>query len=124
MRLIDWKDHANDGIKYYSGTAKYTKKFDLPAEISLKDKPIYLDLGDVKDMAEVRLNGLNLGVLWCKPFRVNISQALKSGSNILEIKVVNRWSNRLLGDRLKGEHFTGGNASHAGTLFHPACLVQ
>ena len=76
-RLTDWKDHANNGIKYYSGTATYTKTFDLPADLRGGNKPIYLDLGHVKDMAEVTLNGTNLGVVWCEPFQLEISSAVK-----------------------------------------------
>ncbi len=59
---------------------------------------IYLDLGEVRNVAEVRLNGKSLGVLWTKPFRVEITGAVKSGKNDLEIDIVNLWPNRLIGD--------------------------
>lgn len=116
-RVTDWKDHENNGIKYYSGTASYTRTFDLPEGLQAGKQSIYLDLGDVKDMAEVTLNGTRLGVLWCEPFQLNISSVVKNSGNILKIDVANKWSNRLLGDEVLKEKFTTGNASHAPTLF-------
>jgi hypothetical protein len=97
--LVDWTERNEDGIKYYSGKATYAKSFDL--NISSLPNPkarIYLDLGEVRNVAEVRLNGTTLGVLWTKPFRVEITGALKSGNNELEIDIVNLWPNRLIGD--------------------------
>jgi hypothetical protein len=120
--LTDWKDHANNGIKYYSGTANYTKTFDLPTGLRGSKAPIYLDLGEVKDMAEVTLNGSKLGVVWCKPFQLEISKAVKNSGNVLRIKVVNKWSNRLLGDKVLKQKYTTGNASHAPTLFSSGLL--
>ena len=121
-RLTDWKDHENNGIKYYSGTASYTKTFDLPDGLRGGKKAIYLDLGDVKDMAEVTLNGTRLGVLWCEPFQLDISSVVKNSGNILKINVANKWSNRLLGDEVLKEKYTTGNASHAPTLFPSGLL--
>jgi hypothetical protein len=93
--LVDWTQRPEDGIKYYSGKATYVKSFDLTAN---PGSGIFLDLGEVCNVAEVRLNGKPLGVLWTKPFRVEITQALKSGNNDLEIDIVNLWPNRLIGD--------------------------
>ena len=121
-RLTDWKDHENNGIKYYSGTASYTKTFDLPDGLRGSKQSIYLDLGDVKDMAEVSLNGSRLGVLWCEPFQLDISSVVKNSGNILKINVVNKWSNRLLGDEVLKEEYTTGNASHVPTLFSSGLL--
>ena len=67
----------------------------------LVDKDYYIDLGVVRDIARVKLNGEALGVIWCAPWRMNISAALKEGTNELEIEVANRWINRLLGDSQK-----------------------
>ena len=94
--LTDWTGRLEEGIKYYSGKAAYRKEFDLPA----KDRPrrIYLALGKVKDLAEVRLNGRNLGVVWCEPWRIEITEAVRTGDNELEIVVANEWVNRLIGD--------------------------
>jgi len=94
-QLTDWSKHSNEGIKYYSGTAVYHQTFDLSAP---KSKRMYLDLGTVKIMARVRLNGKDLGVVWTHPWQVDITQSVKSKGNQLEIEVVNLWPNRLIGD--------------------------
>jgi len=113
-RLIDWTTHPDNGVKYYSGTGAYTKSFDLPAKLKGGGKPVYLDLGEVQDMAEVTLNGVNLGVVWCKPFQVEITGAVKDAGNNLKVAAVNRWSNRMLGDKVLSEDYMlRSNASHA-----------
>ncbi|MDR3268499.1 MAG: glycosyl hydrolase [Tannerella sp.] len=94
-QLTDWSQHADTGIKYYSGTAVYRQTFDLPDR---KDKTLLLDLGKVKNMARVRLNGKDLGVVWTAPWQVNITDAAMEKGNQLEIEVVNLWANRLIGD--------------------------
>ncbi len=93
--LQDWTKHEKRGVKYYSGIATYRKTFHLD---KLEDKSYYIDLGVVRDMARVKLNGEDIGVIWCAPWRINISSALQEGENVLEIEVANRWINRLLGD--------------------------
>ncbi|MBN1795949.1 MAG: discoidin domain-containing protein [Sedimentisphaerales bacterium] len=97
--LTDWAKHPNTGIKYYSGKAMYKKTFAF-SQVA-KDKRYWLDLGDVEDIgiAAVRLNGNDIGVLWTKPFRTEITAALKNGDNQLEVDVINSWRNRLVGDR-------------------------
>ncbi|GAB1454176.1 hypothetical protein MASR2M47_42320 [Draconibacterium sp.] len=94
--LQDWTSHEMRGIKYYSGIATYKKTIEID---KLTDKSYYIDLGVVNDMARVKLNGKDIGVIWCAPWRIDISDALKEGKNELEIEVANRWINRLLGDR-------------------------
>ena len=94
--LQDWSARPELGIKYYSGIATYRKTVKL-AEIP-KGKMV-LDLGVVHDMARVKLNGKDLGVVWCAPWRVEVTGAIKAGDNPLEIEVVNRWANRLIGDK-------------------------
>jgi len=96
--LQDWTKRAERGIKYYSGIAVYRKSFELPTR-DTRHAAAYLDLGTVHDIARVRLNGKDLGVVWCAPWRVDIGDAVKPGTNQLEIEVANRWPNRLLGDR-------------------------
>ncbi len=98
--LQDWTQHEMRGIKYYSGIAKYTKKFTLE-DLQSKSGTLYLDLGEVHDMARIILNGKNLGVVWCAPWRMDVAEAIVEGENTLEIEVANRWMNRLLGDRLE-----------------------
>jgi hypothetical protein len=97
-RLDDWAQRPEDGIRYYSGTAVYRKTFDLPAALSSKRDRLYLELGTVHEFADVRLNGKELGIVWCPPWRVDITDAVKQAGNQLEIKVVNLWPNRLIGD--------------------------
>ncbi|HEX2099044.1 MAG TPA: glycosyl hydrolase, partial [Candidatus Synoicihabitans sp.] len=90
--LIDWTTHADAGIRYYSGTAVYRKTFDAAAGAST------LDLGRVRELAHVRLNGRSLGVLWAPPFQVEVAELLQPTGNVLEIEVVNFWANRVIGD--------------------------
>jgi hypothetical protein len=113
-RLEDWTKRPEEGIKYYSGTATYRKTFDLPRTLSQARSKILLDLGEMKNLAEVRLNDKDLGVLWTKPFRVDITEALQSTGNVLEIDVVNLWTNRLIGDAAlpPEKRFTQSDASH------------
>jgi hypothetical protein len=92
--LTDWTKRDEPGIRYYSGSAVYQKEFDWAA----REGRLFLDLGLVKNLAEVRMNGKDLGVLWKPPFRVEITGALQSGKNQLEVRVTNLWPNRLIGD--------------------------
>jgi hypothetical protein len=96
--LVSWTEHADPGVKHFSGTATYVHEFELPAAASGANRLFYLDLGRVKNLAEVTLNGKDLGVLWKPPFRVNVTGALQPGTNRLEIRVTNLWPNRLIGD--------------------------
>ncbi len=99
-RLASWTTRPEEGIKHYSGTATYVTRFDLEKTPGTGGQRLALDLGEVKELAEVRLNGKSLGVLWAIPFRVDITDALKAGENQLEIDVVNFWPNRIIGDDL------------------------
>ncbi len=96
-RLADWTQRPEEGIKYYSGKATYHRTFDLP-ESTRGNKRLYLDLGAVKNVAEVRLNGKDLGVVWTAPWRVEITSAVRTTGNELQIDIVNLWPNRLIGD--------------------------
>lgn len=96
--LQDWSQSSNDGIKYYSGTAVYHQSFNYSQSLQ---KPVYLDLGKVKNIAKVWLNGKDLGVIWTNPWEVEITDAIKEGDNELRIEVTNLWPNRLIGDELK-----------------------
>ncbi len=95
--LQSWTENADAGIKYFSGTARYQNTFSLPK--IAKGAKIELDLGAVKNLAEVIVNGKNMGTLWKTPFRIDVSAAVKAGENSLEIKVINLWVNRLIGDQ-------------------------
>jgi hypothetical protein len=83
--LISWTQHTDPGVKYYSGTATYRTKLNLPSDFVTSADRIRLDLGEVCIMAEVIVNGQNLGVLWCNPYRVDITDAGKAGDNTLEM---------------------------------------
>jgi hypothetical protein len=108
--LQDWKDHADPRVKYFSGTAVYAGRFRWDAPRS--DARVFLDLGDVKNIAAVTLNGRDLGILWKKPFRADLTNALKAGDNLLEIRVANDWFNRFIGDEQFADD-TGANAHGA-----------
>ena len=97
--LEDWTSHSNEGIRYYSGIATYSITFDKPGSVKIdKISDIYLDLGTVKNMAKVTLNGKDLGIIWTSPWRVNISDVIREKGNKLEIEIANLWGNRLIGD--------------------------
>lgn len=95
--LVDWTNRPEDGIKFYSGTAVYHKKFNLKT-LPANGQRLILDLGELHEVASVRLNGVNLGVVWDKPARVDITGAVKKKNNKLEVTVVNLWPNRLKED--------------------------
>jgi hypothetical protein len=97
-KLVSWSEHADPGVKYFSGTATYNKTVTVPRETIGKDRRVYLDLGGVQVMATVKINGQDLGVLWKPPYRVDVTGALKAGDNALEIGVTNLWINRMIGD--------------------------
>lgn len=91
-KLISWTEHPDVGVKHFSGTATYTIEFEWDGSSAL------LDFGKVKEVAEVSLNGQDLGILWKPPFQVDATSALRPGLNKLEVKVTNLWPNRLIGD--------------------------
>jgi len=100
--LASWTDNADPGVKYYSGTATYTKTIDVPAAWIGDKRRLVLDLGGVRELAEVSLNGRSLGVAWHPPYKVDVTGAVRPGKNTLEIKVTNLWVNRLIGDQQPG----------------------
>ena len=98
--LESWTSSTEEGIKYFSGTARYKKTITAPKVWFTEQTKIILDLGMVCDLAEVTINGQPAGVLWVAPFRTDVTGLLKKGLNTLEIKVTNQWTNRLAGDQL------------------------
>ncbi|MFH1006251.1 MAG: glycosyl hydrolase [Candidatus Latescibacterota bacterium] len=97
-KLDDWTTRPEPSIQYYSGRATYRKTLDAVAEARKPGQRVYLDLGTLRSLAEIRLNGKDLGVLWCPPWRVEITGMLRATGNELEIDIVNVWANRIIGD--------------------------
>ena len=100
--LNSWHESSDLGVRYFSGTGTYINSIQAPADWFSKGARLWLDLGDVKNVAEVLLNGKALGTVWHPPFRVEVTDALKPGVNTLEIRVANLWVNRLIGDVQEG----------------------
>lgn len=102
-RLISWTEHPHPDIRHYSGTARYETTFrwmpdDRAQARTAEPAEVWLDLGDLRELAEVHLNGVSCGIVWAPPFRVRLTPALRQGQNQLVIEVVNFWPNRLIGD--------------------------
>ena len=110
-QLTDWIQHADNRIKYFSGTATYTNTFKVS---KLPTAPVYIDLGKVMVMAKVKVNGSYVGGVWTAPYRLNISSALRKGKNTVEVEVVNCWRNRLIGEKLlpEADRFTFQTATY------------
>ena len=98
-KLISWNDSDDKGVKYFSGAGTYTRTVQAPEAWFKPGAHLWLDLGDVKNLAEVTVNGKSLGVVWHAPYRVDVTAALKPGANDLKIVVINAWVNRLIGDQ-------------------------
>ncbi len=96
--LTPWNESADERIRYFSGTATYTTEFTLDDRQTAKNKSLELDLGDVNIMAEVSVNGQPVATLWNAPFTVDLDGAVRKGRNVLEIKITNLWTNRMIGD--------------------------
>ena len=101
--LASWTASSDAGVKYFSGTATYRKQIDAPKEWLKPGARVLLDLGTVKEIAEVAVNGKPVGgILWKPPFQVDVTGALKPGVNELTVKVTNLWPNRMIGDLQPG----------------------
>ncbi|GAA4394735.1 hypothetical protein GCM10023187_00870 [Nibrella viscosa] len=125
-KLTSWSENADPDIRYFSGTASYNTTFTLPAVV--KGGHYELDLGEVKNLADVRVNGKNVGIAWKKPFRLDITDAVKTGNNTLEVRVTNLWVNRLIGDAQPNEKqkttFTTMPFYQAGSPLLPSGLLS
>jgi maltose-binding protein MalE len=128
--LTDWSKSADEQIKYYSGTAVYTTSFDV--ETLPGDGDLFINLGKVSVMAEVKLNGKEAGGVWISPYRVNVSGLIQLGENTLEIEVVNLWRNQMIKDKMlpESERYTWtvvddikeGEAAHSSGLLGPVTI--
>ena len=97
-KLASFTENTDAGIKYFSGTATYTKTITANTNWFKKGEQLWIDLGSVKNLAEVIVNGKSLGIVWKQPFRVDVTNALKPGANTVVVKVTDLWVNRLIGD--------------------------
>jgi hypothetical protein len=100
-KLAPLNEHTNPGIKYFSGTATYAKGFATPTGWKA-GQPLWIDLGEVSEMAEVKVNGKDAGAVWHAPYRLDIGNLTKPGSNRIDVRVANLWVNRLIGDAQPG----------------------
>ncbi len=98
-KLISWPESPDAGIRYFSGAGTYRQTLSVPRSWLEPGRRLELDLGEVRELAAVSVNGVAVGTAWKPPYRLDISEALKPGRNLLEIEVVNLWPNRLIGDR-------------------------
>jgi hypothetical protein len=101
-KLMDFRDNPDPGIRYFSGIATYAKEIEIPGDLIENNGQIWLDLGQVYNLAEVWVNGKLAGTAWKPPYRVDISKFVEAGVNQIEIKSVNLWVNRLIGDAQPG----------------------
>ena len=100
-QLISWSESEDPGIRHFSGTATYTNSFTFGK--AARGVRYYLDLGQVRNLAVVRINGQEAGTLWTPPFRADITDLLREGRNSVEIEVTNLWVNRMIGDEFEPE---------------------
>jgi hypothetical protein len=97
-KLASWTESNDEGVRHYSGTASYTTAFELPRQMP-KAARVMLDLGEVREMARVTMNGKEMGIAWKRPFVVDVTAAAVPGRNSLKVEVTNLWPNRLIGDQ-------------------------
>ncbi len=126
-KLASFAGNPDPGIRYFSGHATYSKAFDATPDMLKPGARVWIDLGEVANLAEVTLNGKPLGEAWKPPFEVDATGALKPGSNTLEIRVADLWVNRLIGDQQPGAAtkytFTARNPYKANSPLVPAGLI-
>jgi hypothetical protein len=96
--LVSWTRVTAEGIRHFSGTAVYLKEIDVPESLGVSGHRVMLDLGQVRNVADVTLNGKKLGILWKPPFAVDVTNAVRVGKNQLRVEVTNLWANRVAGD--------------------------
>ena len=110
-KLKSWTTYPDPGVRYFSGTATYQTKLNLTEAQLTSDYALWLNLGEVHEVAAIRVNGKPAGTLWKQPFSVHVDGLLKPGENIVEVDVTNLWPNRLIGDAQSptGKHYTWTN---------------
>lgn len=121
-QLASWTENADEGVRYFSGTATYRKSFELAPGLLAPGRSVVLDLGRVKNIAEIRLNGVHFNALWKPPFQTNVTGALHAGHNVLEIDLTNLWPNRLIGDEQQPDDCEWGPVRTFGYVDPPAAV--
>lgn len=124
-QLVRWDEAADPALRYFSGVATYTNSFAAPGGWTAGD-PLWLDLGEVYDLAEVWINGQRAGGLWRAPYRIDVGALAQAGANSVEIRVANRWVNRLIGDAQPGAEggtFVAGPSYAADAPLRPSGLI-
>jgi len=112
--LISWTKSTDEGIRHYSGSAIYSKEFTNSLKAGENER-VFLELGEVARVAEVWLNGKSLGIAWTKPYRFDVTNAVKEGRNDLRVEVINTWSNRIIGDITSTKKYTKTNLNVRGS---------
>jgi len=112
--LTSWSNLDEDGVKYYSGKATYTRDFTVNEEALTKGAEVYVVFEDIQEMARVSVNGNDCGIVWTPPYKANITPYLKSGKNTITVEVINTWNNRIVGDITNpaGEQYTQTNIKY------------
>jgi hypothetical protein len=112
--LANWPDSELAGIKYYSGTAAYTREFTIAEDVLSKATDVYVTFEDVQETAQVFVNGNDCGIIWTPPYRANITRYVKPGTNNITVQVINTWNNRIVGDLSNpdGQTYTRTNAKY------------
>ena len=110
-KLISWSDIDEKGIKYYSGSATYTRNFIIKEEVLSKGTEAYVDFENIQEMARVFVNGNDCGIVWTPPYKARITPYLKAGTNTITVQVINTWNNRIVGDLIipDGKAYTSTN---------------
>ena len=124
--LSSWSDNSDPAVRYFSGHAIYAKHINAPADWFRSGAPLMLDLGDVANLAEITVNGKQLGTVWKLPWRLDVSSALHPGDNLVEVRVANLWINRLVGDAQSNAQkltFTARDPYKANSPLVPAGLL-
>jgi hypothetical protein len=125
QQLFDWSQHSDDRIRYFSGHALYTTTYKQKKKLTGR---AWLVFPDVRDIAHVRVNGIDCGIAWTAPYEVEVTKALKKGKNTIEIEVVNTWHNALRGmDQGKAPYegiWTNAKYRTKGDYLLPAGLLE
>jgi len=123
--LQSWTQSDDPGVRYFSGIGSYSLRYTLP-RAPKRGERLLLDLGEVRDVADVFVNGQRAGVAWKAPYQVDVTGFLRPGANSITVRVANLWVNRLIGDAQPGATkiaFTTGPTYAADAPLRPSGLL-